>query len=323
MALPFSSKSAADILLVFKSSSSQTLLSSWDIYIFDVTILPHYLRTFLLVDAFIPLFTVFFTASFSVYFINLLLLWYCVTWNRHSSFLEHLRTLFKSISVQQKCQHMLSCKYSLRNSAEHKRTSGMRPASSTIYTDRDRSSIAPGYSGWFISQQSFTVNPPAFHRRKTLIVPSRFKATFKNKQQIRAYALCTCSSFSLIWNFSSDCSPASEYAALLPLCWHLNKSIKSLPLCSTTRTLQEHQVKQVTPSQTHTLLWRRWSDSWCLLKKGLRDLLAYQPLTIHSLKWFSFSCLFATNPTDLRVCSSVWWAQHTFQYDILELEERA
>lgn len=308
MGLPFSSKSAADILLVFKSSSSQTLLSSWDIYIFDVTILPHYLRTFLLVDAFIPLFMVFFTASFSVYFINLLLLWYCVTWNRHSSFLEHLRTLFKSISVQQKCQHMLSCKYSLRNSAEHKRTSGMRPASSTIYTDRDRSSIAPGYSGWFISQQSFTVNPPAFHRRKTLIVPSRFKATFKNKQQIRAYALCTCSSVSLIWNFSSDCSPASEYAALLPLCWHLNKSIKSLPLCSATRSIKWNKSLQA----RHTLFcggdgqipgacWRKGSGTYWRISPHNPQFEMIFFLLLACYKSYRFASM---------LFSSVWWSAY-------------
>lgn len=32
------------------------------------------------------------------------------------------------------CQHMLNCKYSLKTFAEHKRTAGMGPASSTVCT---------------------------------------------------------------------------------------------------------------------------------------------------------------------------------------------
>lgn len=222
---------------------------------------------------------------------------------------------------------MLSCKYSLRNSAEHKRTPGMRPASSTIYTDRDRSSIAPGYSGWFISQQSFTVNPPAFHRRKTLIVPSRFKATFKNKQQVRAYALCTCSSFSLIWNFSSDWGPASEccpfvsllasqqeHQALATLQCHTHiasiKWNKSL--------LARHTVFCGGDGQTPGACWRKGSGTYWRIS-----------LT-QSTVWNDFLCLaYLLNLSKQSyrfasmLLSSVWWAQHTFQYDILELEERA
>lgn len=296
---------------------------------FDVTVLPHYQRKFLLVDAFISLFTVFFRASFSVHFINLLLLWYCVTWNRCSSFMEHLRTLFKSISVQQKCQHMLSCKYSLRNSAEHKRTAGMRPSSSTIYIDRNSSSTAPCYSEWFISQQSFTVNPPAFHRRKTLIVPSRFKAIFKNKQQVRVYALCTCSSFSLIWNFSSDWGAASECCPFASLSVGISTRASSfccfaVPHTHCTRIKwNKSLLARCTlfcrgDSQTAVTYWRKSSGTyWCI------------SLT-QSTVWndfFSLVCLLNLSKQSYRFASmmfsSIWWAQHTFQYDILELEERA
>lgn len=192
--------------------------------------------------------------------------------------------------------------------------------------------MVPGYSEWFISHQSFTVNPPAFHRRKTLTVPSRFKAAFKNKQQVRAYlckALCSSSSVSLIWIFSSDWGKRAALTgcAYLPVdisarLWHFAVLHTHCKRIEWNRSLLASHIRST--------WWSGWSDIWYLVKKGLRDLLVYKLYMMHSLKWF----FLLAKPCLLYLCKrpnqfasilffSVRWAQHAFQYDFLEWEVTA
>lgn len=195
--------------------------------------------------------------------------------------------------------------------------------------------MVPGYSEWFISHQSFTVNPPAFHRRKTLTVPSRFKATFKNMQQVRAYlckALCSSSSVSLIWIFSSDWCKRAALAGCAYLPVDISARAARLTLCSAAHTLQTHQVKQVTPSQTYTehfceadglissTWWRKGSGTyWCISFTWCTAwndfFLLAKPCLLYLHK--------QPNQFASTLISSLKWAQHIFQYDFLEWEVKA
>jgi len=70
------------------------------------------------------------------------------------------------------CQHMLNCEYSLKTSAEHRRTDGMGPASHTV--------CAASVLWTFLVQFLFTQGD-SFHTRALLLI---LKPCSRDKHQL-------------------------------------------------------------------------------------------------------------------------------------------
>lgn len=73
----------------------------------------------------------------------------------------------------------------------------------------------------------------------------------------------------------------------LPVCWHCSKSVKPLPFCSATHTLQMHEVKQVTCTQTPSQ-----SSMKCMVSGEVQSSWAYWCLNFTwCTAWNDFSSL--------------------------------
>ena len=154
------------------------------------------------------------------------------------------------------------------------------------------------------------------------------------KHQIRTYScrpLCTSSSFSLSWIFSSSWGTASECCPSAYLSVGIRTRALSLWHFAVPQTHCKcmKQNKSLPDGHVHRVLWSAWPDIWYLMEYTAWGLVESQLYMMHILKWFfllSKTCLTFLSKYSYGFVSILFFleggTQNVFQYDFLEWEER-